>query len=89
MDPHFLTGLIGLFALVALIAIRVPIAHAMLIVGASGIAILSGPGILLSQLKTLVYVADGKSFLKGTGAAVRYAASFVAAPIWPPSKAAS
>ena len=27
----------------------------MLIVGASGIAILSGPGILLSQLKTLVY----------------------------------
>ncbi|MCG6952897.1 MAG: TRAP transporter large permease [Betaproteobacteria bacterium] len=55
MDPHFLTGLIGLFALVALIAIRVPIAHAMLLVGASGIAILSGPGILLSQLKTLVY----------------------------------
>ena len=55
LDPHFLTGLIGLFALVALIAIRVPIAHAMLLVGASGIAILSGPGILLSQLKTLVY----------------------------------
>ena len=55
MEPHLLTGLIGLAALIALIAIRVPIAHAMLVVGASGIAILSGPGILLSQLKTLVY----------------------------------
>jgi len=55
LDPHLLTGLIGLATLIALIAIRVPIAHAMLLVGASGIAILSGPGILLSQLKTLVY----------------------------------
>jgi tripartite ATP-independent transporter DctM subunit len=56
LDPHFLTGLIGLGALVALIAIRVPIAHAMLLVGATGIAVLSGgPAILLSQLKTLVY----------------------------------
>lgn len=55
MDPQFLTGLIGLFALVALIAIRVPIAHAMILVGAVGIAVLSGPAILLSQLKTLAY----------------------------------
>ncbi|HEX5093881.1 MAG TPA: TRAP transporter large permease [Burkholderiales bacterium] len=55
MDTHLLTGLIGLITLVALIAIRVPIAHAMLLVGATGIAILSGPAILLSQLKTLVY----------------------------------
>jgi tripartite ATP-independent transporter DctM subunit len=55
LDTHLLTGLIGLAALVAMIAIRVPIAHAMLLVGASGIAILSGPAILLSQLKTLVY----------------------------------
>jgi len=55
LDTHLLTGLTGLVALVALIAIRVPIAHAMLLVGASGIAILSGPAILLSQLKTLVY----------------------------------
>jgi len=55
LDPHFVTGLIGLAALIALIAIRVPIAHAMLLVGATGIAILSGPAILLSQLKTLVY----------------------------------
>jgi tripartite ATP-independent transporter DctM subunit len=55
LDTHLLTGLIGLAALVALIAIRVPIAHAMLLVGATGIAVLSGPAILLSQLKTLVY----------------------------------
>jgi tripartite ATP-independent transporter DctM subunit len=55
LDSHLVTGLIGLGALVALIAIRVPIAHAMLLVGATGIAVLSGPAILLSQLKTLVY----------------------------------
>jgi tripartite ATP-independent transporter DctM subunit len=55
LDTHLFTGLIGLAALVALIAIRVPIAHAMLLVGATGIAVLSGPAILLSQLKTLVY----------------------------------
>jgi tripartite ATP-independent transporter DctM subunit len=55
LDPHFVTGLIGLAALVALIAIRVPIAHAMILVGATGFAMLSGPAILLSQLKTLVY----------------------------------
>jgi tripartite ATP-independent transporter DctM subunit len=55
VDPHFVTGLVGLFALVALIAIRVPIAHAMILVGATGIAVLSGPAILLSQLKTLPY----------------------------------
>ena len=55
MDPHFVTGLIGLGALIALIAMRVPIAHAMILVGATGFAILSGPAILLSQLKTLVY----------------------------------
>jgi len=55
LDPHFVTGLIGLATLIALIAIRVPIAHAMLLVGAGGIAVLSGPAILLSQLKTLAY----------------------------------
>jgi len=55
LDPHFVTGLIGLATLVALIAIRIPIAHAMIVVGATGIALLSGPGILLSQLKTLAY----------------------------------
>jgi len=55
LDTHLLTGLIGLVTLIALIAIRVPIAHAMILVGATGIAVLSGPAILLSQLKTLVY----------------------------------
>jgi len=55
LDSHLLTGLIGLGTLIALIAIRVPIAHAMVLVGATGIAVLSGPAILLSQLKTLVY----------------------------------
>jgi tripartite ATP-independent transporter DctM subunit len=55
LDSHLVTGLTGLGALIALIAIRVPIAHAMLLVGATGIAVLSGPAILLSQLKTLVY----------------------------------
>jgi len=55
LDSHLVTGLIGLGALIALIAIRVPIAHSMLLVGAAGIAVLSGPAILLSQLKTLVY----------------------------------
>ena len=55
MNPQLAIGLIGLGSLVALIAIRVPIAHAMLLVGATGFAVLSGPTILLSQLKTLVY----------------------------------
>ena len=55
MEPHLFTGVAGLAALIALIAIRVPIAHAMLLVGAAGIAALSGPAILLSQLKTLAY----------------------------------
>ena len=55
MDSSLGIGLSGLAALIALIAIRVPIAHAMILVGAAGIAILSGPAILLSQLKTLAY----------------------------------
>jgi tripartite ATP-independent transporter DctM subunit len=55
MDSNLLIGLCGLGALVSLIAIRVPVAHSMILVGAIGTAILSGPGILLSQLKTLGY----------------------------------
>jgi len=55
VDPHFVTGLAGLAALIVLIALRVPIAHAMIAVGACGIAAISGPAILLSQLKTLPY----------------------------------
>src|SRR3990172_4417662 len=52
MDPLSI-GLAGLAVLVALIAIRVPIGYTMLLVGIGGIMLLSGPGILLSQLKDL------------------------------------
>lgn len=54
MDHSFI-GLLGLAALVALIAIRLPIAYAMIIVGAGGMVILNGPQIFLSQLKNLAY----------------------------------
>jgi len=49
------TGFAGLALLVALIAIRLPVAHAMILVGAGGIVWLNGPALLLSQLKTLAY----------------------------------
>jgi tripartite ATP-independent transporter DctM subunit len=55
VDPNLLTGLLGLAALVALIAIRMPIAYSMILVGGGGMMILSGPGIVLSQLKNLAY----------------------------------
>ncbi len=48
-------GLVGLAVLIAMIAIRIPIAHAMIIVGGVGTAILTGPAIVLSQLKNLAY----------------------------------
>ena len=54
MEPITL-GLLGLVLLVVLIAIRVPIAYAMILVGAGGTALINGPAILLSQLKTLGY----------------------------------
>lgn len=53
-DPITL-GFISLAILVALIAIRLPIAYAMILVGAGGIMWLNGPALLLSQLKTLAY----------------------------------
>ena len=55
MDVGFLTGVCGFVALLALIGIRVPIAYTMLIVGLAGASILSGPAILLNQLKDLAY----------------------------------
>jgi len=55
VDDSLFIGLSGLAALVGLIAIRMPIAHSMILVGGVGIAILSGPAILLSQLKNLAY----------------------------------
>ncbi|MGB0498426.1 MAG: TRAP transporter large permease [Rubricella sp.] len=54
MDP-IATGLLGLFALVILLVLRIPIAHAMIVVGAGGTTLLMGPDILLAQLKTLAY----------------------------------
>ncbi|MBD3677723.1 MAG: TRAP transporter large permease [Rhodobacteraceae bacterium] len=48
-------GVTSLVALVGLIAIRMPIAYAMILVGGVGITILNGPMLLMSQLKTLAY----------------------------------
>lgn len=48
-------GLTGLGVLVALIAIRIPIAYAMILVGGVGTAVLNGWPIVLSQLKDLAY----------------------------------
>ena len=55
MEHNFLIGLAGLGVLVVLIAIRVPIAYSMILVGGIGTTILNGPDILLSQLKRLAY----------------------------------
>ncbi|WP_163268503.1 TRAP transporter large permease [Chelativorans alearense] len=55
MAGEFLVGITGLVALVGLIAVRVPIAYAMTAVGLAGIWMLSGPAILLSQMKSLAY----------------------------------
>jgi tripartite ATP-independent transporter DctM subunit len=52
MDPITL-GILGLIILVALIAIRIPIAYAMILVGGVGIMIVNGPLLVMSQLKTL------------------------------------
>lgn len=55
MDANLLTGLLGLFSLIGLIVIRVPIAYAMIVVGAVGVTVLNGPLIVLSQLKDLAW----------------------------------
>jgi tripartite ATP-independent transporter DctM subunit len=55
MGTELLTGLVGLAILIGLIAIRIPIALAMAVVGIGGTILLSGPAILMSQLKTLAY----------------------------------
>ncbi|HPQ95690.1 MAG: TRAP transporter large permease [Thiothrix sp.] len=49
-------GLAGLVALIALIAIRIPIAYSMILVGGVGVTLLNGPDIFMSQLKDLAYV---------------------------------
>jgi tripartite ATP-independent transporter DctM subunit len=48
-------GVAGLVVLVVLIALRMPIAYAMILVGGGGVLILNGPALLLNQLKTLAY----------------------------------
>jgi len=52
MDPITL-GVLALVVLVLLIAIRIPIAYAMILVGGVGIVLVNGLPILLSQMKTL------------------------------------
>ncbi len=54
MTP-LVTGVLGLGLLGALIVARMPIAYAMILVGAGGIIALDGAAILMSQLKTLAY----------------------------------
>jgi len=55
LEENLFIGLIGLFALIGLIVIRVPIAYSMIIVGAVGTATLSGPLVLFSQMKDLAW----------------------------------
>jgi tripartite ATP-independent transporter DctM subunit len=55
MDSSLLIGMLGLAALVVLIAIRMPIAYAMIVVGGAGAMILNEPRIILAQLKNLAY----------------------------------
>jgi tripartite ATP-independent transporter DctM subunit len=55
VDPGFIIGVLGFVALLALIAIRVPIAYTMILVGLIGTSLLSGPAIVFSQLKDLAY----------------------------------
>ncbi|MDH5354518.1 MAG: TRAP transporter large permease [Gammaproteobacteria bacterium] len=56
MAFEMIVGLLGLGFLVLLIAIRVPIAYSMILVGGIGVTILNGPAIFMSQLKDLAYI---------------------------------
>ncbi|WP_246226110.1 TRAP transporter large permease [Chelativorans xinjiangense] len=55
MMDSFALGLAGLLALLALIAIRVPVAYTMILVGIVGTMLQTGPAIVLNQLKDLAY----------------------------------
>ncbi|EEA94930.1 TRAP transporter large permease [Pseudovibrio sp. JE062] len=55
MAASLFMGFGALAILVFLIVIRIPIAYAMILVGGVGIALINGPMLLLSQLKTLAY----------------------------------
>ncbi len=54
MDPITL-GIVGLLVLVGLIAIRIPIAYSMIVVGGVGVMIVNGPLLVFSQMKTLAW----------------------------------
>src|SRR5215472_1609039 len=55
MESGLLIGILGFLGLVALVAIRIPIAYTMILVGVIGTSLLSGPKIVLNQLKDLAY----------------------------------
>lgn len=55
MIDALMTGVAGLVLLVVLIAIRMPVAYAMIIVGGVGVTLLNGTAVFMSQLKTLAY----------------------------------
>ncbi|MHA1189121.1 MAG: TRAP transporter large permease [Alphaproteobacteria bacterium] len=55
MADALFIGFGGLGVLVILIALRMPIAYAMILVGGIGVTLLNGPAIFMSQLKTLAY----------------------------------
>ena len=55
MEEDLFVGLIGLVGLITLIAIRVPIAYSMIVVGVVGIGYLNGPDILMNQMKDLAW----------------------------------
>ena len=55
MTETLTLGLGSLVVLLGLIAIRMPIAYAMIIVGGVGIAMVNGTSMVLNQLKTLAY----------------------------------
>jgi len=56
MGYELMVGLGGLGCLIALIAIRIPIAYSMILVGGIGVTLLNGPAIFMSQLKDLAYI---------------------------------
>jgi tripartite ATP-independent transporter DctM subunit len=55
MTDALVLGLGALAVLVILIAIRIPIAYSMILVGGVGTMMLNGPALVFSQLKTLAY----------------------------------
>ena len=56
MSFELLVGLAGLLGVLFLIALRIPIAYAMIVTGGIGVTILNGPLIFMSQLKDLAYI---------------------------------